>query len=122
MYALESNIIGKIRSRTAAAVSYTPPAMPIEIDIGHVAKLARLDLSEDELSGYRSQLGDILEHAAQVQSLEGEPSTESEHPLGLSNTYREDERRPSLNRDEVLDQAPEARDGFFVVPPAMETE
>ena len=96
--------------------------MPIEIDIAHVARLARLDLNPEELDGYRAQLGDILDHAAQVQSLEGDPSTHSEHPLGLENTYRPDERRPSLDRDEVLEQAPESRDGYFVVPPAMEIE
>ena len=107
---------------TTLTVFYTPAAMPIEIDIAHVARLARLDLSQDELDGYRAQLGDILEHAAQVQSLDGDPSTESEHPLGLVNVFRPDERRPSLDRDEVLAQAPESRDGFFVVPPAMDTE
>ena len=96
--------------------------MPVEIDIAHVARLARLDLSPEEMDTYRSQLGDILEHAAQVQSLEGDPSTESEHPLGFVNAYREDEVAPSLDRDEVLEQAPESEDGYFVVPPAMEVE
>ena len=96
--------------------------MPTEIDIAHVARLARLDLSQEELDGYRAQLGDILDHAAQVQSLEGDPSTESEHPLELSNNSRPDERTASLDREEVLGQAPETRDGYFVVPPAMETE
>jgi len=110
------------RSGTSPTGFYTPAAMPIEIDIAHVARLARLDLSQDELDGYKTQLGDILDHAAQVQSLEGDPSTESEHPLGFVNAFRPDERRPSLDRDEVLAQAPESRDGFFVVPPAMESE
>lgn len=101
---------------------YTPATMPIEIDIAHIARLARLDLPQAELDDYRSQLGAILDHAAQVQSLAGEPSTESEHPLGLVNVLRPDERRPSLDRDEVLAQAPESRDGYFVVPPAMDSE
>jgi aspartyl-tRNA(Asn)/glutamyl-tRNA(Gln) amidotransferase subunit C len=96
--------------------------MPIDIDIAHVARLARLDLSAEELERYKEQLGVILDHAARVQSLEGEPQHESAHPLGLVNTFREDERRPSLDREEVLSQAPEAEDGYFVVPPAMETE
>ena len=96
--------------------------MPIEIDIAHVARLARLDLTEEELEGYKAQLGVILDHAAKVQSLEGEPQEESAHPLGLTNTFRNDERRPSLDRDEVLTQAPEHEDGYFVAPPAMETE
>ena len=96
--------------------------MPIEIDIAHVARLARLDLTEEELEGYKTQLGVILDHAAKVQSLEGEPQEESAHPLGLTNTFREDERRPSLDREEVLAQAPESEDGYFIAPPAMETE
>jgi aspartyl-tRNA(Asn)/glutamyl-tRNA(Gln) amidotransferase subunit C len=96
--------------------------MPIDIDIAHVARLARLDLTEEELEAYKTQLGVILDHAAQVQSLEGEPHTESAHPIGLVNVYREDEVRPSLDRDEVLSQAPAHEDGYFVVPPAMELE
>jgi aspartyl-tRNA(Asn)/glutamyl-tRNA(Gln) amidotransferase subunit C len=94
--------------------------MPIEIDIAHVARLARLGLSEDELETYKTQLGVILEHAARVQSLEGEPHVEAAHPLGLVNALRDDALLPSLDRAEVLAQAPEAIDGYFVVPPAME--
>jgi len=96
--------------------------MPPEIDIAHVARLARLDLSEEDLVGYKTQLADILEHAARVQSLEGEPHVEASHPLRFENAYREDDPRPSLDRDEVLAQAPESQDGYFVVPPAMEVE
>lgn len=96
--------------------------MPIEIDIAHVARLARLELTEEELQRYQTQLGAILDHAALVQSLEGEPQSESAHPLGLVNAYREDEVRPSLDRDEVLSQAPESDQGYFVAPPAMEVE
>lgn len=96
--------------------------MPIDIDIAHVARLARLDLSDEELDGYKSQLGVILDHAARVQTLEGEPSAESAHPLGFVNAFRPDETRPSLDRDEVLAQAPETSDGYFVAPPALETE
>jgi aspartyl-tRNA(Asn)/glutamyl-tRNA(Gln) amidotransferase subunit C len=94
--------------------------MPIDIDIAHVARLARLGLSEAELEAYKAQLGVILEHAARVQSLEVEPDVEAAHPLGLENAFRDDEIRPSLERDEVLAQAPEARNGQFAVPPAME--
>jgi aspartyl-tRNA(Asn)/glutamyl-tRNA(Gln) amidotransferase subunit C len=96
--------------------------MPIDIDIAHVARLARLELTEEELETYKTQLGVILDHAAKVQSLEGEPHTESAHPMGLVNVYRRDEVRASLDRDEVLSQAPAHEDGYFVVPPAMEAE
>lgn len=96
--------------------------MPIEIDIAHVARLARLGLSDAEMESYKAQLGVILEHAARVQSLEGEPRVEAAHPLGLANAFREDRSLPSLDRDEVLAQAPVALDGYFVVPPALEIE
>lgn len=96
--------------------------MPIDIDIAHVARLARLDLSDDDLDLYRSQLGVILEHAARVQALDTEGIEASAHPLDMTNTFRPDEVRPSLDRDEVLSQAPEARDGYFVVPPALDQE
>lgn len=94
--------------------------MPVEIDIEHVARLARLDLSPDELQQYREQLGVILDHAAKVQQLEGEPEVDVAHPLGFENAFREDEVRPSLDRDEVLAQAPDSKDGYFVVPPALD--
>ncbi len=96
--------------------------MAIDIDIAHVARLARLGLTDEELEGYKAQLADILDHAARVQSLEGDPHPDSAHPLGFVNAFRDDERRPSLDRDEVLSQAPETLDGFFVAPPALETE
>jgi len=96
--------------------------MPIDIDIAHVARLARLDLTDAELDAYRAQLGVILDHAAQVQSLEGEPKVDSAHPLGFVNAYRDDVVVPSLDREEVLSQAPETEDGYFVVPPALESE
>lgn len=96
--------------------------MPIEIDIAHVARLARLDLTESEMDGYKAQLGVILDHAARVQSLEGEPHSESAHPLGIVNAFRDDVVTPSLDRAEVLAQAPRVENGYFVVPPALDTE
>jgi aspartyl-tRNA(Asn)/glutamyl-tRNA(Gln) amidotransferase subunit C len=94
--------------------------MPVEIDIEHVARLARLGLSPEELDTYRQQLSVILDHAARVQSLEGEPEVEVSHSLGFVNAFRDDEVTGSLDRDEVLAQAPEELDGYFVVPPALE--
>jgi aspartyl-tRNA(Asn)/glutamyl-tRNA(Gln) amidotransferase subunit C len=96
--------------------------MPIDIDIEHVARLARLELTPEELDGYKTQLGVILEHAARVQGLETGAAGESAHPLQLTNRYREDETTPSLDRDDVLTQAPEAENGYFVAPPALEIE
>lgn len=94
--------------------------MPIDIDIAHVARLARLALSEEELELYRAQLGVILDHAAQVQALDTSNVVPRAHPLGFVNAFRDDDVEASLDRDEVLAQAPESRDGYFVVPPALE--
>ena len=94
--------------------------MPIDIDIAHVARLARLALEADDLERYRSQLGVILDHAARVQELDTTGVEPTSHPLGFTNAFRSDEVEPSLDRAEVLAAAPEARDGYFVVPPALD--
>jgi aspartyl-tRNA(Asn)/glutamyl-tRNA(Gln) amidotransferase subunit C len=94
--------------------------MPIDIDIAHVARLARLGLDHDSLEQYREQLEVILEHAARVQSVGTSGTGSGGHPLGFVNAFRDDVAGASLDRAEVLEQAPEARDGYFVAPPAME--
>lgn len=93
--------------------------MPIDIDIAHVAMLARLNLTESHLAELKSQLAAILEHAAKVQSLDTVGVEASNHPLGFVNAFRTDEVTGSLDREDVLAMAPESRDGYFVAPPAM---
>ncbi len=95
--------------------------MPIDIDIAHVARLARLALTAEEQDRYRSQLGAILDHAARVQSIQAADAGVG-HPLGFTNAFRPDAVTPSLDRDEVLRMAPESRDGYFVAPPALDQE
>lgn len=94
--------------------------MPIDVDVAHVATLARLALSSEELDRYREELGVILEHASRVQRVDASGIAPLSHPLGASNVFRPDEVQPSLDREEVLEMAPESRDGFFVTPPALE--
>lgn len=90
--------------------------MPVEIDIAKVAKLARLALSEEELAGYGAQLEDILEHAERVSALPTDGVAPTSHPLPMTNAFRPDEVRQSLDRDEVLEQAPQRDGEFFRVP------
>ena len=85
-------------------------------DVAHVAKLARLDLTEDELARFTEQLGAVLEHAADVEALDTAGVPPTAHPLPLENVLREDEPVASLDRDEVLAQAPAVEDGRFKVP------
>ena len=90
--------------------------MPVEIDIAKVAKLARIALSEEELAGYGAQLEDILEHAERVSALPTDGVAPTSHPLPMTNAFRPDEVRQSLDRDEVLEQAPQRDGEFFRVP------
>lgn len=85
-------------------------------DVEHVAKLARLALSEEEVEQFTDQLGTILEHAARISGLDlaGVPPTA--HPFPLVNVFRPDEARPGLDRDEVLAMAPAADRDRFRVP------
>jgi aspartyl-tRNA(Asn)/glutamyl-tRNA(Gln) amidotransferase subunit C len=88
-------------------------------EVAHVAKLARLSLTEDELDLFTEQLGQVLEHASDMNSLDLTNVVATAHPFGLINVVRTDEVRPSLDRDEVLAMAPETQDGRFVVPRIM---
>lgn len=90
--------------------------MPVDIDIARVAALARIALTPDELELYGRQLGDILEHAERVQALPTEDVPPTSHPLPMTNAFRPDEVTPSLERAEILEQAPDAVDGYFRVP------
>lgn len=85
-------------------------------DVAHVADLARLDITEAEIELYTEQLAAVLEHAQDVESLDTAGVEPTSHPLPLVNVLRPDEVRPSLDRDEVLAQAPSAQDGRFRVP------
>jgi aspartyl-tRNA(Asn)/glutamyl-tRNA(Gln) amidotransferase subunit C len=88
-------------------------------DVAKVAKLARLSLSEAELDMYTEQLGQILEHANDIEALDLEGVIATAHPFGLINVVRDDVLRPSLSRDDVLAMAPDAEDGRFAVPRIM---
>ncbi|HVA52941.1 MAG TPA: Asp-tRNA(Asn)/Glu-tRNA(Gln) amidotransferase subunit GatC [Acidimicrobiales bacterium] len=88
-------------------------------DVAKVAKLARLSLSEAELDEFTAQLGQVLEHANDIAALDLEGVVPTAHPFGLINVVREDVRRASLARDDVLAMAPDARDGRFAVPRIM---
>ena len=81
-----------------------------------MAKLARLDVSDEEVELFAGQLAAVLDHAADVAALDIDDVPPTAHPLPLRNVLREDEPRPSLDPDEVLSQAPAAESGRFRVP------
>jgi aspartyl-tRNA(Asn)/glutamyl-tRNA(Gln) amidotransferase subunit C len=87
-------------------------------EVLHVARLARLELTDDEIDRFTDQLSAILEAVAKVSELDLSDVEPTAHPLDLVNVWAEDEPRPSLSVDEALANAPERHDGFFKVPPA----
>lgn len=95
-------------------------AVPVDIDIAKVARLARIALSPEELAHYGAQLGAILDHAERVQALPTEDVEPTSHPLPMVNAFRPDEIEECLPREEVLAAAPDAEDGYFRVPKILD--
>ena len=88
-------------------------------DVAKVARLARLDLTPDEIEAATSQLGDMLDHFAEIDALDLSDVEPMTQPYRLVNVLRDDVERPCLDRDEVLAAAPHIEDGRFRVPPVI---
>ena len=82
----------------------------------HVAHLARIDLNEAELEHFADHLGKVLEHASELDSLDLESISSMSHPRLLTNVMRDDVVGTTLDRAEVLEQAPDTESGHFRVP------
>ena len=95
--------------------------MPVDVDIDHVALLARLDLTDDEKRMLREQLGVILEAAAKVGEVAADDVPPTSWAIPRSNVFREDVPDPSLSQAVALANAPEAEHGRFKVPRIAET-
>jgi aspartyl-tRNA(Asn)/glutamyl-tRNA(Gln) amidotransferase subunit C len=95
--------------------------MPVDIDIDHVAKLARLSLSDDEKHLLREQLGVILEHAAKVGEVAADQVPPTASAIPRANVLREDVPEPSLPVEESLRNAPDREGDRFRVPRIAET-
>lgn len=84
-------------------------------EVEHVAWLARLQLSEEEIETFREQLSAILEYARMLEEVDTSAVPPTATVLPMRNVMREDEVRPSLPQDVVLANAPDTEDGFFRV-------
>lgn len=87
-----------------------------------MARLARLELSDEELARYTGQLASVLEYAAEIAELEVDELEAMSHPLPLHNVLRADDPGPTLDRAEVLSAAPRVEDGRFWVPRILSEE
>jgi aspartyl-tRNA(Asn)/glutamyl-tRNA(Gln) amidotransferase subunit C len=94
----------------------TEPARLTRAEVAHVADLARLELTDEELDLFTGQLAEVLDHAADVASLDLAGVAPTAHAMAVTNVLRPDELRPVLDRDEVLAAAPAVEDHRFRVP------
>jgi aspartyl-tRNA(Asn)/glutamyl-tRNA(Gln) amidotransferase subunit C len=88
--------------------------------VENVAKLARLQLSGEELDRYGKQLGAILDYIAKLEQLDVKGLEPLAHAVDADNVFREDAPRPGLPRDAALQNAPEKTGDFFIVPKIIE--
>jgi aspartyl-tRNA(Asn)/glutamyl-tRNA(Gln) amidotransferase subunit C len=82
----------------------------------HVAALARLELSEEEVERMASELSHVLDHIETISELDLDDVEPTSHVVEVENALRADEPRPSLPREKALEQAPQVAQGGFVVP------
>jgi aspartyl-tRNA(Asn)/glutamyl-tRNA(Gln) amidotransferase subunit C len=87
-------------------------------EVLHVARLARLELTDAEVDRFTEQLSAILEAVAKVSELDLSDVEPTAHPLDVVNVWAADVPRPSLPVDDALANAPDREHGFFKVPPA----
>ena len=87
-----------------------------EEQVRHVANLARLGLTDEEVKRMGEQLGAILDSIEKIQELDLDDVPPTANPLNLSNVLRSDEPRPELSQEEALSPAPERLDDLFAVP------
>jgi aspartyl-tRNA(Asn)/glutamyl-tRNA(Gln) amidotransferase subunit C len=92
----------------------------MKMDIEKVARLARLELSEEEKKTFGNQLEQILTHMEQLNRLDTTGIEPTSHAIPIQNAFRADETRPSFSREEVIGIAPEEEDGHFRVPRIIE--
>ena len=91
-----------------------------DLDLRHIARLARLHFSDEELKVYESQVGDILDFIAALNAVDVSGVEPTSHPLALENVFRDDRVIPSLSIEEFLKNSPASRGRFFEVPKIIE--
>jgi aspartyl-tRNA(Asn)/glutamyl-tRNA(Gln) amidotransferase subunit C len=91
-----------------------------EQQVRHVALLARLECSDEEIHQFAGELNSILEYADKIQEVDTDGVEPTSHAVRLSNVFREDVVRPSLSNDQALANAPDSEAGHFKVPPIIQ--
>jgi len=90
--------------------------------VEHLARLAHIRMTDEELDTMSGDLEKILEHVSAVQAAAGDDVTPTSHPIALENVFRADVPSGMLTQEEALDQAPDSEDGQFKVPAILDGE
>ncbi len=91
-----------------------------DLNIDHIAKLARLELSEDEKAAFTAQLGEVLGHIEKLKEVNVDGIEPMAHAFPLDNVWRDDVARPGLSVEDALRNAPAQRNNMIAVPPVVE--
>jgi len=86
----------------------------------HIAKLARVDLTDDEIDTFSAQLSEIIGHFDVLNAVDTDGVEPTAHTLPIRNVFADDVSRPSLTQDEVLAMAPSTEDGYLRVRAVLE--
>lgn len=89
-------------------------------DVRHVARLARITLIDEQVEIFRKQLNDIVEYVEKLNEIETSNIEPTSHIVPLNNIFREDLMIPSLPRQEMLRNAPDSNERFYIVPKIIE--
>ena len=92
----------------------------MQIDLQHVVKLARIELSPEEEQRIGPQLSEIIQYVEKLNELDVEDIEPTAHAVQLTNVLREDQLRPALSQDDAMRNAPKSAKGLFVVPKIVE--
>ncbi|MEE8330135.1 MAG: Asp-tRNA(Asn)/Glu-tRNA(Gln) amidotransferase subunit GatC [Thermodesulfovibrionia bacterium] len=90
------------------------------MDIGHIAMLARLELTKEEKKLFSRQIESIIEYIDKLNELDTTSVEPTAHVLPIKNVFREDKLKPSLPKDEALKNAPDRTNDFYRVPKIIE--
>lgn len=91
-------------------------------DVRHLASLARILVTDEEVEKLAKELDVIVESVAQVKSAVTDDTPATSHPIPMANVYREDVVRPSLTQDQALSNAPDQAEGKFKVNAILDEE
>jgi aspartyl-tRNA(Asn)/glutamyl-tRNA(Gln) amidotransferase subunit C len=89
-------------------------------DVKHIVKLAKLDLSQKEITKFQAQLSDVLDYFKILDQVDVDGVEETNQVTGLKNVYRADEIKPSLTQEQALKNSKKTHNGYFLVPAVLQ--